>query len=356
MIFLLILLLLGALFALVFIDARRTLPYIYCNAMISTWEGKMLDSKKMAELSELNLDGIASALVGTDFEGLPLGDVERMEEEMRERCVAKYREIIVNLPKKSRKFFELLLERFDVYNIKTVLVSLHTGQVPRFISSPLSGKERLQLLAQVKDLETLLDFLRGTEYATVLQESLEEYKRRGLPYLFWKLDSFYYQRLWTEARKQRRSVKELVGVEIDIVNLKVILRLKKEGIPPDEIKRLLIKPSYLIPNPLLDQMVDAGDLFSALQLLSNTPYGEVASRVSHQIQTTGSLLPLEKEMEEGLLRLCKWYSSSDFFSLAPAVSYFYRKEAELRNLRVLLRFKMEGLQPAECRELMLHEV
>lgn len=351
MILLLVLLLLSTLFLLVLLDARRTFPYVYCNALVSAWEGKMLSPRKMIELSEMDPEAIISALSGTDFEGLELG--EEMEEEMRRRCAVKYRELYLNLPKRDRKFFELLLERFEVYNIKALLTSIHTGEPPKFLPPPLWSRERLQLLSQAKNIEALMDFLKGTEYATVLHESLEEYKRKGLLPVLWRLDCCYYKRLWREAQKQRKSVRELVGVEVDLVNLKILLRLKKEGIPPDEIKKFLIRPSYLIPGHLLERAADAEDLSAALQILFDTPYGEVLSRVSPQIRASGSLFPLEREMEEGLLRLCKWYSSSDFFSLAPVVGFFYLKEAELRNLRVLLRLKLERVQPAECRKLLV---
>jgi ATP synthase A1 C subunit len=353
----LIFLLLGALFLLVFIDARRTFPYVYCNAMISAWEGRMLDSKRLAELSEMDSQGIVSALSGTDFEGLELGELVEVEEKMRGRCAARYREICWNLPAKGRRFFELLLERFELYNLKSLLTSLHTGLPPRFLPSPLSSKERLQLLSQVKSVENLLDFLKGTDYGEVLLESLEGYKKKGLSFLLRRLDHHYYQKLWGEAQRQRKSVRELVGVEIDLANLKLLARLKREGVPPEEIRELLIKPSYLLPAHLLDQMAGAEDLPALLQMLSDTPYGEAVSRVSQQVQASGSLLPLEKEVEEGFLRLCKWYSSSDFFSLAPAVSFFYMKEAELRNLRALLRLRTAGVQPVEVREMVVsHEV
>ncbi len=353
----LIFLLLGALLLLVFLDARRTFPYVYCNAMVSSWEGRMLDSKRVAELSEMDPEGILSALSGTDFEGLELGEPVKVEEEMRERCAARYREICQNLPAKGRRFFELLLERFELYNLKSLLTSLHTGLPPQFLPSPISSRERLQLLSQVKSVENLLDFLKGTDYGEVLLESLEGYRKRGLSFMLRRLDHHYYQKLWREAQRQRKSVRELVGVEIDLANLKLLARLKKEGVPPEEIRELLIKPSHLIPAHLLDRMAEAEDLSSLLQMLSDTPYGEAVSRVSQQVQASGSLLPLEKELEEGFLRLCKWYSSADFFSLAPAVCFFYMKEAELRNLRILLRLRARGVQSVEVREMaVFHEV
>jgi len=86
MIFPLIFLLLFLLFVLVYLDARRTFPYVYCNAMISAWEGRALTPSRLVELSEADPQAMLSSLSGTDFEGLP-GSVLEAERVIRERAV-----------------------------------------------------------------------------------------------------------------------------------------------------------------------------------------------------------------------------------------------------------------------------
>ncbi|MEM2289680.1 MAG: V-type ATPase subunit [Candidatus Hadarchaeales archaeon] len=354
MIFPLIFLLLFLLFVLVYLDARRTFPYVYCNAMISAWEGRALTPSRLVELSEADPQAMLSSLSGTDFEGLP-GSVLEAERVIRERAVEKYRRILEALPPRGKRFFTTVLERFEVYNLKALLVSLHTGIPPSFLPSPLTSEERLALLSRVKSMEELLKFLAGTDYGEFLSRSMEEYKRRGLAFLLHQLDRYYYTKLWLEAERQRKSIREVIGVECDLVNLKLLARLKSAGVPAVDIRPLLV-PTYLIPARVLERMLEAEELSSLLQCLSETPYAEAVARASHQVQAAGSLLPLERELEAGFLRLCRWYSTSDFFSLAPAVCFFYTKEAEVRSLRALLRLRSEKVQPAKCREMLVYAV
>lgn len=350
----LVFLILALLFLLVYLDARRAFPYVYCNAMISAWEGRMLTPSRTAELSEMDFRAMVSSLAGTDFEGLPSGSLLEIEQAIRERCVDRYRQILEALPSRGRRFFALVLERFDVYNLKVLLTSIHTGTPPTFLPSPLTSKERLRLLSGVRSMEELLEFLKGTDYGELLSRFREEYRRRGLSFLLWQLDRHCYHKLWLEAQRQRKSIRELVGVECDLINLKLLARLKRWGIPAGEIGPLLV-PTYLIPERVLKRMLEAEDLPSLFQSLSETPYAEVV-KASQQIQATGSLFPLERELEAGFLRLCKWYSTSDFFSLAPALCFFYRREAEARVLRILLRLRSEKVQPAECREIVAYAI
>ncbi len=334
-------------------DTRRTFGYAYVNAMISAWEGRMLTPGKFAELRGQDLKGVLSSLSGTDYEVLSSREPGEWEKAVHEICIKRYLEIRENLPKKDRRLFDLLLERFDVFNLESLLTSIETGEPPALLPS-LCPPDRLKLLKGARSVEELLEYLRGTPYEEPVRSSLEEYRRIGLRALFWALERHYYERLWAEARRRGRFVKELVGIEVELVNLKLMARMKREGMPPPRISELVIRPSFLLSARQMEQLINSPDLSSFFRQLGETPYREVAARAGPRVEATGSLLEFERELDKGLLRLCRLLAGRDFFSILPAVRYFYMKEAEARDLKALLVLKREGLTPEEIAPLLIH--
>lgn len=336
------------LLVLVYLDAKKTIPYVYCSAMVSAWMGKMLDCRRMLEICERTPEEIPELLKGTDFEGMEYGPPEMMELQIRERCVRRYRELLENLPPAARRFYALILERFELFNLKAVLTHVMTGAQVNLVPSPISTQERWKLLMGARSLQELVDFLKGTDYGEVLEEALRA--GEDLPGIIRRLDLHYFTKLWSEARRQKRSIRDLVGVEVDIINLRTLFRLKLRGADVNEVRKALIRPSYLLSDQVLEAAALSEDPPALVQALSGTVYGEAITRAYGAVKATGSLYPLEKELEEGLLRMCRWYISADFFSLTPAVCFFYLKEAEIRNLRTVIRLRISGFKPQECKQ------
>ena len=360
--------LIGFLFALVILNARRSMAYVYCNATISAWETRLLPEARLMELADApRVVNIFSALDDTDYRQ-QLAEISRegevdmvgVENAFRENSNARYRELLEMVPKERKETIRRVLQRADVWNLKAIVTAIHSKtplekRLKELMPSPTVPHERLEILASAENFERLLEFLRGSEYFDVLSEALKGYEERGLIALLSALDMHYYTSLWSDVLKvkaQRSILMSLVGYEIDAVNLKLILRLKREGVQPGEIDKYIIRPSHALTEGMLRAMVAAEDVRSAVNVVSRTPYGQVLLEALPRVEAEG-LFVAEKALDEAQLKLCRWLAFTQFFSIAPAIAYIRLKENEARNLHAIIKLKADGVEPQRIKELIV---
>jgi len=357
--------LIGALFVLVIISTRRSMGYIFCNATISAWEARLLSEARLMELAEApGIVNIFSALEDTEYrprlaEVTKGGEVDMIavERALRESLNVRYRELVAMVPKERKGTVLRVLQRVDLWNLKALITMIH-NKVPKeqrlqeLIPSPTMPPERLEMLALAEDLNGLMEFLKGSEYFDVISAALEDYEKRGLIALLSALDKHYYTSLWKDVqakRAQRSILKAMVGYEIDSVNIKLILRLKREGASPDEIDRYLVRPSHELTDTMLKAMITAEDIRSAIQMIHTTTHGKVLAEALPQIEEKG-IPAAERALDEAYLKLCRWFGLTQFFGIAPVISFIHIKENEMRNLRAIIRLKADGVEPQKIKE------
>jgi len=364
-ILILILALIGALFAWVIINARRSMGYIFCNATISAWEARLLPEARLIELADAHrIVNIFSALDETEYRP-QLAEVEKGEETdmgmveraLRENLNTRYRELINMVPEDRRSTVVKVLQRTDLWNLKTLITMIHEKVPPErrlqeLIPSPTMPRERLEMLASAKDLDGLLEFMKGSEFFDVISGALGDYEKQGPIALLSALDKHYYTSLREDAlakRAQRSTLKAMIGYEIDSVNIKLILRLKQEGVPPEEIDKHLIRPSHELTEAMLKAMIMAEDVRSAIHMIHITTYGKILVEALPKIEEQG-ISAAERALDEAYLKLCRWFEFTQFFGIAPVISYIYLKENEMKNLRAIIRLKADGLEPQRIKE------
>ena len=373
-----------SLFIFVFISAQRSMPYIYSGAKVSAWEAKLLHESRMLEFADA--PKVSSILAGLDETGyraylanIPRDedvDVVTVEQALNGHMRDSYRELLEVVPEKDKSIVVKLLKKIDLYNLKTVVAAIH-NKVPKekrleeMLPSSTMSQERLEMLASAGNFDTLQEFLKDTEYFDAFSASLEKYKEGGLSIVLFTLDKAYYSSLWADVqdkgrlgfRKKLRNIKEIlakraqrpilkkiIGYEIDATNIKLILRLKHEGATPEEITYSLILPSYELSEKTLIWMAEAKSVQEAVSGISHTTYGPILAKALPEFETTGSLFTLEKALDEGQLKMCKWMLITKFFSLAPVLMYIHLKEIEVKNLRAIIRLKADKVEPDKIKE------
>ncbi len=361
----LVLALFGGLLFWVILSSRRSMAFVFCNATISGWESKLLSEPRLMELAEApSLTNLFTALEDTDYrasfgDNVKIDELEpaAIERGLKEGVNRRLRELAKLAPEQRKSTLLRLLQRTDLSNIKTIITMIHDGapkeqRMQELTPSPTMSNERLEMLASADDLNRLLEFLKGSEYFNVISASLDDYQKRGLIAILAALDKAYYTQLWEDVqrgRDQRAVLRTMIGYEIDSLNIKLILRLKKDGVPSDEINGYLIRPAHELTEAMLKAMLTAEDTRSAVHMIHITTYGKILAGAMDQIEEQG-MVAAERALDQGQLKAYRYYGLAQFFSIAPMISFVYLKENEMKNLRTIIRLKADGVEPQRIKE------
>src|SRR5574337_133805 len=183
------------------------MSYEYFNTRVRAMKSKLLIASELAAYLGLHsLDDLVSALRQTDYRpeleqaSVRLRGLARVEEALlhnARRCFYKLHRIA---PAQLRDLVDILLERFEVFNLKTALRGKHAGVsaqkaleslFPPFIN-PVSF---YQELLSKESIEACIAYLIavGHPYGHPLAEALSQYKSTGqLALLEYALDNRYF--------------------------------------------------------------------------------------------------------------------------------------------------------------------
>ena len=127
------------------------------------------------------------------------------------------------------------------------------------------------------------------------------------------------------------------------------MRLKQEGVPRDEIDRYVVRPSYEINEAMLKAMIVAEDIRTAVHMIHITKYGKLLSDYISKIEKHG-IPAAERLLDEAYLKLCRWIEFTNFFGIAPMISFIKLKENEMKNLRSIIKLKADQVEPSKIKE------
>lgn len=206
--------------------------------------------------------------------------------------------------------------------------------------------ETLEALTDSETVQDVVAGLEGTEYAQVLEDALSEYGETGmvLP-LEAALDRYYLENMMRAVGSPSDDNTKLLhtyfGTQVDISNIKIILRAKADGLSYDDISPYMIQEGYQLREWKLKDLMEAEDVSGVISGLEGTDYGPMLSEALSEYSATGSISVFERVLEENLNRMARNFALKKPFGVGPMIGFLSRKEVEVRNLKVIARSKRE---------------
>lgn len=344
-------------------NARRVAPYAFPMAKIRAWEARMLDEPKIETLAQsASLQSLALGLRGTDYESEvqeSVGDVEQLESALNRQLVGTYREIFALVPKECTAFMRKFAERLDLANLRLVIRAA-SGAVERDVAIAYLGegmvfsKARLEVMARSEGTRDLIKQLSETEYYQQLKRYLEPGEYDPLD-LIRAVEQSYYMSVWKKAselgKRNGRIARTILGREVDLTNVKLVLRLKRAGVQPDLIVKNLVPIEADIRLDVLRDCARSETVEGIRTALSRTP---LKSTLVPLLSSAGEdTAHAEKLLDESLLNFCKGISLFKPLTIATPLAYLYAKHAEVRNIRVLARGIADRVPGVEMKRILL---
>jgi len=157
----------------------------------------------------------------------------------------------------------------------------------------------------------------------------------------------YFKKLKAVAADQSPLLRQLVNSQLDLTNLKLLLRTQALGKDKSFLKAMLVE-SGIIDSSILLGLFDKQPHEIVIRL-NYTPYFPALSQGLEFYARNHSFFLLEKEMDDYILsefHRAKYMGSG----LAPLVGYYLAKETELKKIRFILICKQNQITTETIRE------
>ena len=339
----------------------------YVNARVHGMSSRLLNTHGFERLiAQPSLDGLIEELEKTPYREeiveariLKTG-INCIEYALRKNLMKTYRKILTLVEgEKSARYILIFLKKWDVQNIKTIIRGKNIQTPNEEISGcliPAGTMDETTLIELVKqpDVRAVVDLMATweIEYAVPLTRHIGEFfEQNKTCTLEYALDAYYFESSLNELKGKRLDdlvVRDLIGTEIDIRNIKTALTMIRDSISADDAAPLLLTGGKEINTESILDLIRTKKIADAVRLLEPTSY-RFLKDVPAAVTSQGKISILEKELDHYLIRKGASMFRGDPLSFTIVIGYLWAKLNEITNIRVIARCREAGM-PDELME------
>lgn len=327
--------------------AKRKLDeYTFADAYIGSFSKYLMNRRDLMRLANCkDLDSAEAILQEFGYgeaKELHEGDVEAF---IRREQNKHFDLIYDTLP--YRKELALCLYPYDYHNVKVCLKAEFLGITPDDTYLVSTGDiDWMKIVAMVRDRNYAF---MPVQMKDAIIEATDLFSRGGDPQeIDIILDKACYKEMLESAEEtEEEFLIEIVKLQIDLLNLKTFVRLKGIDKPWSFFQKVFLEGGNIGIQFFISSYEDTfGQVADKLE-----PYGlkDVMNEGGREINETGDYNLFEKLCEDALMeynKKAKYLS----FGIVPIAGYWYAKEVEIDNLRIILTGILIGSSAEEMGE------
>ena len=309
--------------------------FIQSSVRIRHAEKKLLTKQQLQRLADAkNLEDAIKLLNETSYssELSKLDRPENYEQVLSEVLNKTYKEAMEISPEKS--LVEILSCKYDYHNLKVLVKEnilkdkfdsmycmLDGNEIEAFRELALKNDEGLS-----KDFKECLDFFETTKDPQDID-------------IF--IDKKYFEKVLSLAEEFKlEMITEYFKAMIDFINLRTFIRCRKQNQVKETLEKVLIKGGDIETDKILDMFYEDIEILPIK--LKAYKIGRVLSKIVEEYKNTNSLNSFEKSMDDYLVEIVR-KAKSIHYGAEVIFSFLFAKELEIKNLRLILVGKVNGL-------------
>ena len=309
--------------------------FIQSSVRIRHAEKKLLTKQQLQRLADAkNLEDAIKLLNETSYssELSKLDRPENYEQVLSEVLNKTYKEAMEISPDKS--LVEILSCKYDYHNLKVLVKEnilkekfdsmycmLDENEIEAFRELALKNDEGLS-----KDFKECLDFFETTKDPQDID-------------IF--IDKKYFEKVLSLAEEFKlEMITEYFKAMIDFINLRTFIRCRKQNQVKETLEKVLIKGGDVETDKILEMFYEDIEILPIK--LKAYKIGRVLSKIVEEYKNTNSLNSFEKSMDDYLVEIVR-KAKSIHYGAEVIFSFLFAKELEIKNLRLILVGKVNGL-------------
>ena len=254
------------------------------------------------------------------------------------------------------------LKRWDMFNVKTVLRGKNTDVrndeiIETLVPAGAFSEEYLRSLVQMSSIQEIMDALSKEPSLGITPELVREVvDTKRLAQLEDHLDrTLYYDLLHvvkgTDTAQQ--ILRQFIRREVDVTNLKVLLKLKAERIPEDKIVTYLIPGGMDYSMDRLRSLAQQEGLAPVIEELEKSSMYQDIKPALEKFKEDKKLSGITIALDKALIGTSEKFAHLYPLSVLPIVNYIIRKKVEVDNIRIIARGKQSGLSTRVIEDLLV---
>lgn len=317
-----------------------TLQFAQTISRIRVLETRLLDKIKIDKMLEAESYSEAfKVLLDTEYLGAieSVDNNEDYEKILNYELSRVYREVYKMSPKSE--LVDLMSIKYDYHNIKVLLKGM-------FLKKDLS---HILLNIGNLDIKLLQSSIESSDFSNynkirrlAIEQSIEDFNSEKDPQrIDIILDKYMFEEMHLIAKTlEYNFITKYVKTLIDLNNIKILLRVKKQGKGIEFLKLVMIDGGSIDKLKLLDLFKTEGE--SLEDILRYTDYFNGLALGIEDYTKNESISLLEKLIDNYIMNMMK-NAKMVPFGMESIIAYIYAKETEAQIIRIILVGKQNDI-------------
>ena len=339
--------------------------YSFINAKLRGRISKILPDELFYELAKSSgLEETLAALRDTSFANLEevyssTGDIKQAELELLKDEIEVYKNIRKYLQGSSAELIDALLYQFEVDNLKNAIRLYFDRKIRNrsieasvhyILHETIIHNIPIDIIINANSFEEIAGVCEGTPYSQIIKKYYHTVETSGSLYrMEIAFDHFYYNNLIECIKKLDKKdhdiAMRLIGTEIDLQNIKWVIRLKSfHNLGLDEVMAAIVPGGFSVGKNMIEHLYTEYNVEYVLQELIKNKYPGLSALLSSPSSDNASrLLLIRQILHEIIKHEVQKILSGYPFTIGIVLAYFILKQEELRRVRMVLNAKQYGI-------------
>lgn len=256
-----------------------------------------------------------------DYENMLSLELERVYKELYDMCA-------------NKKIVDIMSIKYEYHNIKVLLKGKFLNKDFSDILIPIGRMD----IVKFKNIIIENDYSDLTKTMRLgIEETITRFNlTKDSQLIDMILDMYMFEELREIAQELNdKFITKYIKAQIDLTNIRTLLRVKNQNKERDFLQRALIKGGIIDIDTLISLFNDAASNIPVK--LSHTDYYEILKN-----NTTYEGGVLEKSMDNYIMKLMKDAKMIPF-GMEPIIAYIYAKETEIKVIRIIMVGKLNNI-------------
>jgi len=323
--------------------------------------GKDLESIRCA-LSDSPYGEYISAISQDEIDSISLEAV------LLQNYAETYKKLVKFSSGSIRSLLLAVLKKFEVSNVKAMLratkAKITVDEAMKHIV-PVGTLDRNRcraILAESKSIDNVINSLANLEYGLIMKDVLNKRERiEDLMQLEVALDKAVYREILESAEKlkgvDKKIAKDVLGIELDAINVRIILKCKALGVSQELIKDYLM-PTALFGEETLEEATKATSTKAMIGYLlivaetGNLVYKNIFTQMLKECDAP--LSRLEAILDKAPLKMSLYMlkEHTRYYNIGFVLAFLNLKWMEIKNLRCIINGSERKSPPSQVRKLL----